>query len=204
MRTVSQWMTATWGGRHKHHGPRTTPFGAGSRDCTCLNCWHWCCGRPCRRVLWSYHYSTIVWFMDSHWNGEKLQDVSLQQYLWESGRTPITIPTSISCFFWLLYHIFIQQRREEISVGSLAGLSWCCRNIPLLGLASIFAAGCWLRQLPEAREVDSHTVWQIECFAFHQWNTQATLLSWGPVNGKTAANRRCSSLTYQACSIPSR
>ena len=50
----------------------------------------------------------------------------------------------------------------------------------------------------QAGEVDSHTVWQIESFVLCQWNTQATLLSWEPVNGKTSPYPRCSSPTCQA------
>ena len=163
-----------------------------------------CCGHPCRLVLSSCHHPTIVWFLDHIRYGEKLQAVSHQQYLWESGGTPIMSPISIPCFFWLWYDICIQRKREEISVASLAGLWWRYGNIRLPGQASIYAAGRWLWQLSEAGEVDSHTVWQMECFVLRQRNTQATLLSWEPVNGKTSPYPRCSSPTCQACSIPSR
>ena len=43
------------GGWYEDHGPHTARFGARSRDCACSNCWHWCCGHPCRLVLWSCH-----------------------------------------------------------------------------------------------------------------------------------------------------
>ena len=90
------------------------------------------------------------------------------------------------------------------SQASLAGLWWRYGNIPLPGQASIYAAGRWLRQLSEAGEVDSHTVWQMESFVLSQRNTQATLLSWELVNGETPPYPRCSSPTCQVCSIPSR
>ena len=88
--------------------------------------------------------------------------------------------------------------------GKLGRLMMMLRNIRLPGQASIYAAGHWLWQLSEAGEVDSHTVWQMECFVLRQRNTQATLLSWELVNGKTSPYPRCSSPTCQACSIPSR
>ena len=150
------------------------------------------------------NHPTIVWFLDRIRYGEKLQAVSHQQYLWESGGTPITSPTSVPCFFWLWYDIYMQRKREEITVASLAGLWWRYGNIRLPGQASIYAAGCWLQQLSEAGEVDSHTVWQMESFVLRQRNTEAALLSWEPVNGKTSPYPRCSSSTCQACSIPSR